>query len=1344
MGEVARSRLRRWIVRLVVAGALLGSLAFAAALLLRAYAPALSRERLEAALTAGLGRAVRIESVALSVWLARAEIANLRVEPGPGEGTEPILRVGRTEIRVGISSLWRRQIVLSTIRLQDASLRVTGSGQDASSPPLDIPDTLELGPVTVRIGAVRIERGHVLYRDEARGLGVEARGLDATLRPVRRGIDVGLRLAALSVRTAGIHETATDIEGAGWLHQDLLSVRALAARWQDRQIRLAGEIRHPFSAADVDLRVQAEVDLSQVSQRITTPWPLAGVATARADVRGPLKAPRISGQVSVPRLATGPIQAQDVTVRGTWSQADLDLRIQGKADLGLLAGGLKAPWPLTGLATAEAEVRGVPDAPRISANVGVPRLTAGAVQAQDVAVRGTWSQGVLDLTQVSARIFDGTLRGSVRTQPDRLHETHAAFVLQRASIAALEALAPASPGLRGTLDLDAEVEGDPRKFETTRGRFRLTGNQLSLPGDLNRIGAGTLTAAGTFQDAIAVLTEAAGHWAGVRFRASGRLGAGGPTGLRFNLDTDLGIVAPHWGVQAVAGQATVTGEANGRWAEPELAGEAHAAPITVAGVTLDTLHVPFRMKGATLLVESATAGLGQSRATASGTLTWGETADSTHPKAARGVRFHADPVTASCRWEDLRQWLPPAAQGTGGLILSGRMEGTPDVWRADGALEAAALTAHDVPIQDLKATFGVNQDRVEVPRLQARVRGIPVRGSGAWNWNGSGQATAEAGSVDLAGIPGLPPDVGLRGTGQVRVQAAVGPGTLEASGTALLERTVIRDFSLGNGSGQFALRGGQLQADLSFPEVRLSATARGPMDGSRPLAVRLDARELSLEPVLRGVERARDLNLDGTLTAVAEFQVPPSQPAAARGTVTLDPVRLRVAGEEWTGRTPVTLRWDSNVLTVDQLHLASRLGDLKASGQVNPWGAVDLQVDGRVPLAVLPAFRPEIREAAGTVTILGRIGGTAAAPRPMGEATIRAGTFQLRDRPETLRDVEARILFSPEGLRLAQATASLGRGQIRASGDVTLDGWQPGAYRIAATGKNVSIAPFEGLQTAWDLDLELAGQGDRKLLRGEGRLVQGRYTGRLNLVAMLLNRQLEPAADSSPGIPIHVILLLNNNLRVDTNWAGLQVGGRLSLEGTTARPIVLGSLESQEGRITFRKHRWTVSSAAVRFADPRRIEPILDVTGRAVIQQYDVTLHLSGRLNELVFRFSSVPPLKEQELVSLVTVGTTSATAGAAFGEVGQLLAEDVLGLATGGYAPETFGVEKTEKNEQVFNVGKQVTEDVRVLYSQSLSGASKRVLRIEYQVIGPVLLSGEQDFQGGFGGDVLIRLRFR
>jgi hypothetical protein len=65
-------------------------------------------------------------------------------------------------------------------------------------------------------------------------------------------------------------------------------------------------------------------------------------------------------------------------------------------------------------------------------------------------------------------------------------------------------------------------------------------------------------------------------------------------------------------------------------------------------------------------------------------------------------------------------------------------------------------------------------------------------------------------------------------------------------------------------------------------------------------------------------------------------------------------------------------------------------------------------------------------------------------------------------------------------------------------------------------------------------------------------------------------------------------------------------------------------------------------------------------------------------------------------------------------------------------------------EDDRAIRVGKQVTEEIRVLYSQSLSGAAKRVVRIEYQIFGPLLLSAEQDFQGGVGGDVLLRLRFR
>ena len=347
MGKVVRSRLGRWIVGLGVAAALLAGLALAAGLLVRAYAPAISRERLEAALADALGRPVSIESVALSVWLGRAEIRNVRVGPSPGEGSEPILHLGRGELRVGISSLWRRQLVLSTILLEDVSLRLSGSSQAAPSPVLDIPETLEVGPVTVHIGTLRIERGNLLYRDEARGLTAEVRELRATARPARRGIDVRLSLAAFSLQTPDVRETLTEVEGSGWIHQDLVSITTLAGRWQDRPLRVAGEIRHPFTAADFTLRVQGEVDLAQVSQRIKPAWPLAGVATTEVDVRGLITAPQISGQLSVPNLTAGPIQARAVAIRGQWSQAETDLQVRTDVDLALLGAALKTGAPLS-------------------------------------------------------------------------------------------------------------------------------------------------------------------------------------------------------------------------------------------------------------------------------------------------------------------------------------------------------------------------------------------------------------------------------------------------------------------------------------------------------------------------------------------------------------------------------------------------------------------------------------------------------------------------------------------------------------------------------------------------------------------------------------------------------------------------------------------------------------------------------------------------------------------------------------------------------------------------------------------------------------------------------------
>jgi hypothetical protein len=54
------------------------------------------------------------------------------------------------------------------------------------------------------------------------------------------------------------------------------------------------------------------------------------------------------------------------------------------------------------------------------------------------------------------------------------------------------------------------------------------------------------------------------------------------------------------------------------------------------------------------------------------------------------------------------------------------------------------------------------------------------------------------------------------------------------------------------------------------------------------------------------------------------------------------------------------------------------------------------------------------------------------------------------------------------------------------------------------------------------------------------------------------------------------------------------------------------------------------------------------------------------------------------------------------------------------------------------------VTEQTLVTYSQALGGSSERKVRVEYELVGPLLIAGEQNFQGGYGADLLLRFRFR
>jgi translocation and assembly module TamB len=324
----------------------------------------------------------------------------------------------------------------------------------------------------------------------------------------------------------------------------------------------------------------------------------------------------------------------------------------------------------------------------------------------------------------------------------------------------------------------------------------------------------------------------------------------------------------------------------------------------------------------------------------------------------------------------------------------------------------------------------------------------------------------------------------------------------------------------------------------------------------------------------------------------------------------------------------------------------------------------------------------------------------------------------------------------------------MGGGRLQARGDVALQGWWPGAYRFKVQAQDVSLSQINGFSSAWDADLDLSGITREAQLTGRARLVRGAYRRDLSVLSLVLSpAQADTAAPTGTPLRLRVRVDLDDNLVVRSRAADLRAGGVLTVEGTTARPVVVGSVESRDGRITFRGRDWSVTTATVRFADPRRLDPFLDVLATSRIAEYDVTMQVTGPVSNITVRFSSTPRLSQNDLLSLVAFGATGETLRESpgtvlLGEAGKMLAQNVLGVDPGVSGLRISTGSSTDSANEMHGFPGEERTPARP--SRNVPGARKDTVHVEYQLWAPLYLSGEYDREYGYGADVVLRFRFR
>ncbi len=290
----------------------------------------------------------------------------------------------------------------------------------------------------------------------------------------------------------------------------------------------------------------------------------------------------------------------------------------------------------------------------------------------------------------------------------------------------------------------------------------------------------------------------------------------------------------------------------------------------------------------------------------------------------------------------------------------------------------------------------------------------------------------------------------------------------------------------------------------------------------------------------------------------------------------------------------------------------------------------------------------------------------------------------------------------------------------------------------------------------------------------------------------------DPALDF---ITLDLRVRSNSPVVIKNNLVEVQLGidsGTLEVTGTNQRVGLRGVLRTQPGgRFHFQTSEFDVQQGVIRFDDQTRIAPNVDITAVTEYRRYTdtsvgaasagagasggstaastgstrggslwrITLHAYGDADNLRVDMMSEPALSQEDIVLLLTVGTTRAELDQLqASSLGASIALNALGAASGadravktalpiiddfrfGSAYSTV----TGKTEPQLTVGKRLTNDVRASVTAGLSEDRELRSDIEWRLNNRFSVQGSYDnindvsssALGNLGVDLRWRLEF-
>ena len=699
-----------------------------------------------------------------------------------------------------------------------------------------------------------------------------------------------------------------------------------------------------------------------------------------------------------------------------------------------------------------------------------------------------------------------------------------------------------------------------------------------------------------------------------------------------------------------------------------------------------------------------------------------------------------------------------------------------------GLLDVANAEAYTVPFNRLRGQLTVSPDEVRLSNAELRFFAPGTEktgGAGIVTGNVAYQFADGALTTDLVGAS-LPlanfqrvKTNGLPVGGQIsfRLKSSGPIRQPQANGSFR-----VVDFQFGTEViGSFE---GELKADGKAAELKLgSAMSEGAIGGQITLGLtepypvdgKVSIKNINLDPYLISALHLEKFNghgtADGDISLKGELQHPEGVVVDGNFTKLL----LTYGGVQLENSGPIHLTSSRDSLQIQSAALkgTDTNAELKGSVQFTGRRAVSLKLNGSVDLRLLNGYIPDVNTT-GHADMNASFEGTLDRPRITGRVKLDNVSARSSDFPTGLSNLHGDLVFDANRLFFENVSGEAGGGRIILTGSVNYSD-KPLRYDISARTDRLRIRYPEGMSWLLGGSLRLTGTMD-------GGLV----TGKVLIQRVTLNEGLESAgilvSSTGPGGPSGSSFLRNLQFDVEASstpdsrmeWPGahLEADANLRVRGTAEHPILLGHIHVVSGELYFHDSRYRVTRGDLNFANPFRLDPVINVEATTTIQQYEITLNFSGQASKMSLSYRSDPPLPATDILTLLAMGQTSTEVAQRTGGVGQpgsagasALLSEAISSQVGGRVERLFGITRFRVDPGLTSLGttgsgqnaaarvtveQQVNQNLTVTYVSNVSSTQQQVIQVEYIVTRSISVVALRDQNGTFGVDIKFKKRFQ